>query len=437
MTNFWKRLIGFNVPRDARRRFFATFTALALGAVLGAPPSANADDSRDRRDDDQHWVGTWSASPQSADALVSPVPASFSGQTVRMIAHVSIGGGTLRVRFTNELGTEALVIGSAHVALQSGGSTTVAGSDRTLTFAGATAVKVPKGAPMLSDPVELKVPALGNVVVTIYLPTATPAKTYHDLGRQTTYVSGPGNFTNVTAFPTLSTTTSWFFLSAIEVLAPPRTMAVVTLGDSITDGYASTLDANHRWPNFLAERLQASRRTSNVAVMDQGISGNRVLHDVIGPNALSRFDRDVLAQSGVKYVTLLEGINDFGLSAFFPTEFVSADEVIAGYKQLIARAHARGVLIYGATLTPFEGTTIAGYYTTAGEAKRQIVNAWIRTSQGFDAVIDFDRAIRDPAHPTRMLAAYDSGDHLHPNDAGYRAMANAVDLRLFQRDGDE
>ena len=437
MTYFWKRLIGLAVPSDTRRRFLAAITAIALGTVLGAPPLAHADDSRDRRDDDKHWVGTWTASPQTADAFVAPVPASFNGQTVRMIAHVSIGGGTLRVRFTNELGTDALVIGSAHVALQSAGSTTVAGSDRTLTFAGASAVTIPKGAPMLSDPVDLKVPALGNVVVTIYLPAATPAKTYHDLGRQTTYVSGPGNFTNVTAFPTLSTTASWFFLSAIEVLAPSRTVAVVTLGDSITDGYASTLDANHRWPNFLAERLQASRRTSNVAVLDQGISGNRVLHDVIGPNALSRFDRDVLAQSGVKYVTVLEGINDFGLSAFFPTEFVSADDVIAGYKQLIARAHAQGLLIYGATLTPFEATTIAGYYTAAGEAKRQTVNTWIRTSRAFDAVIDFDRAIRDPAHPTRMLAAYDSGDHLHPNDAGYRAMADAVDLRLFQRDSDE
>ncbi|MEO8938766.1 MAG: SGNH/GDSL hydrolase family protein [Burkholderiaceae bacterium] len=434
MTHFWNWLIGFTAARDTRRRFLSAVMAIALGAALGAP--AHADDGRDRYNDDKHWVGTWTASPQAADALVTPVPASFNGQTVRMIAHVSIGGGTLRVRFTNELGTDALVIGSAHVALQSAGSTTIAGTDRTLTFAGASAVTIPKGAPMLSDPVDLNVPALGNVVVTIYLPDSTPAKTYHDLARQTTYVSGPDNFTNVTAFPTLSTTASWFFVSAVEVLASPRTVAVVTLGDSITDGYASTLDTNHRWPNFLAERLQASRRTSSVAVMDEGISGNRVLHDAIGPNALARFDRDVLSQSGVKYVTVLEGINDFGLPAFFPSEVVSADDVIAGYKQLIARAHAHGLLIYGATLTPFEVTTIPGYYTTAGEAKRQIVNAWIRTSRAFDAVIDFDRAIRDPAHPTRMLAAFDSGDHLHPNDAGYRAMADAVDLRLFQRDSD-
>ena len=436
MTHFLKALFRSHAQRDTRRRFLAALAVAAFGAVWGLPPPAHATDWRDWRDDDKHWVGTWTASPQSADALVAPIPASFAGQTVRMIAHASIGGSTLRVRFTNELGTDALVIGSAHVALQSAGSTTIAGTDRTLTFAGESTVTIPKGAPMLSDPVDLKVPALGNVVVTIYLPNATVARTYHDLARQTTYLSGPGNYTSGTAFPTLSTTASWFFLSAIEVLAPPRTVAVVTLGDSITDGYASTLDANHRWPNFLADRLQSSRRTSNIAVLDQGISGNRVLHDAIGPNALARFDRDVLAQSGVKYVTVLEGINDFGLPAFFPSEVVSADDVIAGYKQLIARAHAQGLLIYGATLTPFEDTLIPGYFTLAGEAKRQTVNAWIRTSRAFDAVIDFDRAIRDPAHPTRMLAAYDSGDHLHPNDAGYQAMANAVDLRLFQRDSD-
>ena len=420
----------------SRRRLLAAVAVAVLGLGLSASPVVHASDWRDWRDDDKHWVGTWTASPQTADGFVAPNPASFNGQTIRMVAHISLGGSTMRVRLTNELGTDALVIGSAHIALQSAGSTTVAGSDRTLTFAGKTNVTIPKGAPMLSDPVDLKVPALANVVVTVYLPAATPAKTYHDLGLQTTYISGPGNFTDVSAFPTLATTTSWFFLSGIEVLAAPRSVAIVTLGDSITDGYASTVDANRRWPNILAERLQGSRRTSHLAVMDQGISGNRVLHDVIGPNALSRFDRDVLAQSGVKYVTVLEGINDFGLPAFFPSELVSADDVIAGYQQLIARAHAQGLLIYGATLTPFEATTIPGYYTPAGEAKRQAVNAWIRTSRAFDAVIDFDRAIRDPSHPTRMLAAYDSGDHLHPNDAGYRAMAESIDVRLFLRDSD-
>jgi lysophospholipase L1-like esterase len=237
------------------------------------------------------------------------------------------------------------------------------------------------------------------------------------------------------AFPTVTTTQSWYFLSALEVFAEPRSVAVVTLGDSITDGFASTVDANRRWPNVLAERLQASPRFAHIAVMDQGISGNRVLHDTIGPNALSRFDRDVLAASGVKYVTLLEGINDIGFSGFIPTEEVSADEIIAGYRQIIARAHAQGLLIYGGTLTPFGGLG-APYETPAGEAKRQAINTWIRTSNAFDAVLDFDRAVRDPANPTRMLPAYDSGDHLHPNDTGYRAMAESIDLRLFLRNSD-
>jgi lysophospholipase L1-like esterase len=230
---------------------------------------------------------------------------------------------------------------------------------------------------------------------------------------------------------------SSFFLTDVEVEDSRDASAIVTLGDSITDGTASTPDTNHRWPNFLADRLQASRHDHDrdLGVLDQGISGNRILHDIAGTNALARLDRDVLSQSGVRYVTVLLGINDIGFSGVpgFTDQAVSADDIIAGLMQIIERAQARGLRIYGCTLTPFEGT-FPGYYSPEGEIKRETVNEWIRTSDAYDAVIDFDKAVRDPSHPTRMLAAYDSGDHLHPNDAGYMAMANAIDLSLFSQE---
>ena len=265
------------------------------------------------------------------------------------------------------------------------------------------------------------------------LPTVT---TFHSLGLQTTYVSSQGDFTGAANLPVASTSQSWFFLSGVSVASRRSAGAIVALGDSITDGFASTVDANRRWPNLLAQRLQAVPQLRHLGVLDHGISGNRTLHDFIGPNALARFDRDVLSAPGVRFVVVLEGINNIGLPGAFgrPQEAVSAEDIIYGHRQLIDRAHERGLTIYGGTLTPFEGTVFPGYFTPAGEAKRQAVNHWIRTSGAFDAVIDFDKAIRDPANPTRMLPAYDSGDHLHPNDAGYQAMANAVNLSLFRDD---
>ena len=228
---------------------------------------------------------------------------------------------------------------------------------------------------------------------------------------------------------------SWFFLSGVEVEAPTRTAAIVVLGDSISDGYCSTVSANRRWPNVLAERLHASQHLSNLAVLDQGISGNRILHNGLnpsfGPDALGRFDRDVLVQTGVKYVIVLEGINDFGHAAPGTPEAVNSDDIIAGYRQLIARAHELGLKIFGGTLTPYKGTIFSGYYNDVGEANREAVNEWIRTSGAFDAVIDFEAVVRDPANPLQMLPAFDCGDHLHPNDAAYKAMADAIDLSLF------
>jgi lysophospholipase L1-like esterase len=396
------------------------------------------------------WTGTWSTAVTGA--ATAPVPATFfENRTLRQIVHTSIAGRSLRVRLSNEYGTEPLVIGEARLARHAGGAQIMAGTDRRLTFGGRSSVSVPPGAPALSDPVTLPVPALSDLVVSIHLPERTAAATVHGSAFQTSYIAAG----NVTRSPTLTgaaTTTSWHFLSGVSVATAPRAGSVVAFGDSITDGAITTVDANRRWPDFLARRLQAQAALRDLGVLNKGIGGNRLLHDgntlpgqpfsgigpLFGDSALSRFDRDVLAQPGVRCVIVLLGINDIGqpTSLAPPSEAVTADEMIAGYRQLIARAHERGLRIIGATMTPFQDTTIPGYYSEANEAKRAAVNRWIRTSGEFDGVVDFDRAVRDPAQPLRMLPLYDSGDHLHPNDAGMRAMADAIPLRLLRVTGE-
>ena len=426
------RLSTRSSPRVRSSLSISSFVILSL---VVASASTYADDSHGQSlwDRDQHWVGTWATSPESGTT-------SFNNQTLRLIVHVSLGGDDIRIRLSNAYGTTSLTIGAAHIALRSTGAQIVPDSERVLTFSGDSSITIPPGALIVSDPVKLAVPALGDLAVSLYLPGNTGPATFHAEGKQTSYISPSGDFTGSIALPTSSTTLSSFFLTNVEVKASNDGRAIVTLGDSITDGTASTPDANHRWPNFLADRLQASHHDQDLGVLDQGISGNRILHDIAGTNALARLDRDVLSQTGVKYVTVLLGINDIGFSGIpgFTDQAVSANDIIAGLTQIIERAHARGLRIYGCTLTPFEGT-FPGYYTPEGEVKRETVNKWIRTSDAYDAVIDFDKAVRDPSHPTRMLAAYDSGDHLHPNDAGYMAMANAIDLSLFsqQEEGDE
>ncbi|MEU4221320.1 SGNH/GDSL hydrolase family protein [Actinoplanes sp. NPDC026623] len=398
---------------------------LAGSAVADAGPAA--------------WTGTWSTGVTGA--ATAPMPATvFEDQTLRQIVHVSIAGRSVRVRLSNEYGTEPLVIGEARIARRATAARTVPGTDRRLTFGGSSSFSVPPGAPALSDPVALTVPAGSDLAVSIYLPRRTAGATVHSSAFQTNYAAA-GNVTRSPALTGATTSTSWYFLSGVSVAASPRAASVVAFGDSITDGAITTVDANHRWPDLLARRL------GRLAVLNKGIGGNRLLYDgntlpdgqfaglgpIFGDSALSRFDRDVLAQPGVRYVIVLLGINDIGQPSSIapPSEAVTVGELIFGYRQLIARAHERGLRIFGATLTPFKDTTIPGYYSEAGEAKRLAVNRWIRAGGGYDGVIDFDRAVRDPAQPGRMLARYDSGDHLHPNDAGMQAMADAIPLRLF------
>jgi lysophospholipase L1-like esterase len=407
-------------------------TALATGLV--APSEAQPANTG-------AWIGTWSASPQPVwePDFFAPVgiPRSLRNQTIRQIARVSLGGNQVRVELSNEYGDQPLVIGAAHVALAGEQGAIEPASDRPLTFGGSPSVTVPPGAPILSDPVDLTVAPLDSLAVSLFLPEVTAATTWHNDARQTAYLSGEGNHAAETSFAPTQTFPSRIFLSGIMVDAAPDARAVVMFGDSITDGDGSTLDANHRWPDILAERL--NKAGAKVAVLNEGISGARVLRDRMGDNALSRFDRDVLSHPRADTVVLMMGINDIGWpdTILVPKGEAApgAEDIITGYEQLIARAHANGLRIVGATLTPFENTfaggPLFGYHTEAKEEKRQAVNEWIRTSGAFDGVIDFDAITRDPANPKHIRAAYDKGDHLHPNDAGYRAMAEAVDLKLL------
>jgi len=380
----------------------------------------------------QHWVGTWATSPLlgTPGGFGGPSIAEVSNATLRQIVHVSLGGEVLRVRFSNEFGDEPLVIGAASVALSGGGASIVPGTSTPLTFGGESSITVPPGAPALSDPVQLHVPPLGDLAISLYLPEQTPTMTFHSVGLHTTYLSS-GNVTDDVDLPNpAATSLNYYFLTGVDVLAEKKAAAIVAFGNSITDGVGSTANTNGEWPSLLAARLQGRHDLDHLAVLNEGISGNRLLHQNAGPNALNRYDRDVLRQPGVKYVVVLLGINDIGFSGFFPTEAVTADEIIAGHHQLIARAHELGLTIYGATLTPFAGLG-PPYYSDAGEVKRQAVNDWIRTSGEYDGVIDFEAAVRDDSDPP-MFQPDLTVEFLHPNDAGYEAMVQAIDLMLFK-----
>ena len=360
----------------------------------------------------------------------------FTGVTLREVVHLSLGGTVLRVRFSNAQGTDPLTVGAASVGARATGASVRAGSLRALTFGGATSITIPVGGVALSDPVHLNAEAGSDLAISLFVPGPSAGKTQLSLAHQTSFVSTAGDFTGATSMPVDATITSWFWLSGVEVEARHSDRALVAFGDSITEGFASTTDANARWPDVLARRLQAHHRTRGVAVLNEAISGNRVLNQEIGPNALQRIDRDVLTQGGLAYVTVLLGTNDLGFSQLsipgLVTTNVSAGEIIAGYRQIILRAHQQGAKVYGCTILPFEG---AGYWDAAVEVKRLAINDWIRTAHVYDAVVDFDAVMRDPSHPSKMRPEFDSGDHLHPNDAGYAAMGNAVDLSLFDEPG--
>jgi lysophospholipase L1-like esterase len=408
--------------------------AVALVGILLAVPPAGAQQG-------EHWVGTWAAAlvgrpqnppPPAVATAAAPAPfVHFNNQTVRQIVHTSIGGRRVRVVLSNAFGTSPLTLGAAHIALRDKGPAIVAASDRTLTFSGRPTMTIPAGAVLFSDPVDLTVSSMSDLAIDLYVPGNTNAPSplaFFGAALQTSYISETGNHAGASVFPVVATTPSWFLVSRVEVMAPQSVGVVVAVGDSITAGSRSTPDTNNRYPNHLARRL--ATLPSPMAVLNAGIGGNRVLTEGAfgqGLNVVARFDRDVLQQTGVTHVIVLEGINDIGQAREHPTP--TAEDLIAAHKQLIERAHTRGVSIFGATLTPFEG---ANYFTQVGEAKRQAVNQWIRTSRAYDGVIDFDEATRDPSHPARFLPQYESGDHLHPSDAGYKAMADAIDLALFK-----
>ncbi len=415
----------------------ATALAPALAAPLLALCLAHASPAHAGPND---WIGTWAASPQPvwAPGFLFPtnLPDSLRDATVRQVARVSIGGSRVRIVLSNEHGSTPVTVGEARVARTAEGAAIVGGTDRQLTFGGQTAVVVPPGAPAVSDPVDLAAEPLDSLSVSLFLPQETRPSTFHWDGLQTSYLAD-GNVTAAEMLPSERPTSARLLLSAIQVEAADSKGAVVVLGDSISDGAASTPDSNRRWPDRLAERLAPM----NVSVLNAGISGARLLSDKMGVNALARFDRDVLSQPHIRTVVVLIGINDISWpgSSFEPAMTLpSAEAMIAGYRQLIERARARGVRIVGATLTPFEGaldgSEIEGYHSAEKDALRGRINDWIRSSGAFDAVIDFDAIVRDPARPSRFLPAYDSGDHLHPGDAGYKAMADALDLNILLQD---
>jgi len=382
-----------------------------------------------------HWVGTWAASP----ALGNSHAPKVANQTLREIIHTTIGGTKVRIRVSNLFGTTSLMIGAAHIAVRGAGNGIVAATDHALTFGGQTSFAIPPGAVLLSDAVDMEIPEHADLAVSIFVPGAMTEMTGHWSAQQTSYISVPGNFVAASTLTNPTEVGSWILLSAVEVFAPKADYAIAAFGDSITDGAWSTLNVNHRWPDFLEARLAAAGK--HVAVLNEGIGGNRILHDgygegtPYGPSALERFDRDVLSAPGVKYLIVLEGINDIGhgQAADGPGhEVVSAAEIIGGLQQIIERAHEKGLTVIGCTLTPFAVAKSPGYYSPEKDAKRHAVNDWIRTSGKFDAVVDFDKTTQDPQNPSQFLPAYDSGDHLHPGDAGYKAMGAAIDLSLFK-----
>jgi lysophospholipase L1-like esterase len=410
-----------------RRFSLLLLPLLAIGVLNSAIAAAAASTG--------HWVGTWAASPIAAPNRTDPSGNAQFGSTdttFREIVHISLGGSAARIILSNEFGLDPLTIGAAQIALSTGTSEIDSSSAGALTFGGRPTITIPPGALAVSDPVNLKLAPFANVAVSLFLP-AQPIQqiSQHGFADQTNYVA-EGNVVGAKTLESPKEIYSWPFLKGIDVETSDKAASIVTFGDSITDGAHSTRNANARWPDILARRLQANKKTSELGVLNEGIGGNRILHDTTGPSALARFDRDVLAQAGVKYLVIMESINDIGHATdpAKPYDVVTAEDLIAGLSQLATRAHTHGIKVIGATLTPFVG---AKYQSPAGETIRQAINQWIRTTNQLDGVIDFDKVTTDLTHPGMFLPLDDSGDHLHPGDAGYKAMGESIDLKLFTK----
>ena len=401
----------------------------------------------------QNWVATWGTSPlfavesppswmvpPPADALprnpppspIPPVPTELHDQTVRMIVRTSVGGDALRLQFANTQGLAPVQVGAVHVALHTAGGAIEQASDHSVTFGGETSITIYPGAMMVSDPVDFELAPLTEVAVSVYLPESSDTRARHELGLNTTYIA-QGNVVAAATLQATETNRSYFWLAGLEVAAAPAAASIVAFGDSITDGFSTTADKHYDWPSLLAERLQQNSNTRHLGVINMGISGNRVLRNNAGSSALTRFDRDVLARSGIGWIILLEGINDINFTALPnapASELTNAAQIIDGLSQLVDRAHAHGIKVMGATLTPMGGLWL---FNDKTEGMRQAVNEWIRSSGKFDAVVDFDAVTRDPVKPSQLKVEFNSGDNIHPNDAGNKAMAEAIAIAAFTR----
>ncbi len=376
--------------------------------------------------DGEEWVGTWGTALQLTEPANLPPEPGLSGNTLRQVVHVSLGGSRVRLHVSNAYGTEPVTLASVHLADAAGGSAIDPSTDRAVHFGGHPSVTIPAGESVVSDPLSYPLRPLSDVAITIRFGETSSAVTGHPGSRTTSYLQA-GDAVSAPDLPSAAQTDRWYIISGIDVVAPAAS-AVVTLGNSITDGRGSSTNRQNRWPDELARRLQADQQTQHIGVLNMGIGGNCVLRECLGPAAIKRFERDVLGQSGVRWLIILEGINDIGQTEGSEAAKAVARELIAAYETMIDRAHANGIRVFGATLLPFGGSF---YDTPEREAARQTVNEWIRTSGRFDAVIDLDAALRDPENPSRLLPVADTGDHLHPNEMGHRMIAEAVDLALF------
>jgi lysophospholipase L1-like esterase len=419
-----------------KKHIYSALLTLLVLATLGGPSMAQTPIP------DGHWVSAWTTSLFLSTPLPgSPAESPITDKTVRVVTRPTIGGKRLRVRLSNEFGMAPLTIAAAHIALTDQDSRIQPATDHVLTFGGSPRIVIPAGAPAFSDPVEIAVKPFAEVSISLYVPGAAATVSSHQQSLHDSYFAGPGDMTSMQELPNPETRRPVYFVSGIDIWAPSNTGTTVAFGDSITEGAGQKSGQYIDYPDQLAKRLAAQGETT-IAVVNQGIGGNRILHDVAGPSALSRFDRDVLSLPGTANLIVLLGINDIGFPRVrmpgakgteakempFASQAVSADEMIVGLQQIISRARAHGIKVFGATLTPFEGTNS---YDESGEAIRQAVNKWIRSTDAFDAIIDFDKAIRDPEHPAKVRQEYDSGDHIHPSAAGYKAMADLIPLNLL------